>query len=81
MKTIMVTLDPASIENAIKEINEYRKEVERKTKMLVQRLTDLGASIARIKIADMGAVYSGELLRKVGIFFEILPWSKAFFLV
>lgn len=70
MKTIMVTLDPTSIENAIKEINEYRKEVERKTKMLVQRLTDLGASIARIKIADMGAVYSGELLSGVGGYFS-----------
>ena len=72
MKTILVTLDPQSVANAIKEITEYRKEVERKTKLLVQRLTDLGADIARIKIVSLGAVQSGELLSGVSGYFSPL---------
>ena len=72
MKNIEVRLDPKSIEAAIKEINEYRKEVEQKARLLVQRLTDYGAEIARIKIVDLGAVYSGELFSGVDGYFSPL---------
>lgn len=72
MKNIEVRLDPKSIENAIKELQAYKKEVEQKARLLVQRLTDYGAEIARIKIVDMGAVYSGELLSGVGGYFSPL---------
>ena len=72
MKTINVKLDPQSIANAIQEITEYRNEVERKAKVLVQRLTDYGAEIARIKIVNLGAVYSGELLSGVDGYFSPL---------
>ena len=65
MKVIKATLDPQSIQGAINEILEYQKEVEQKTRVLVQQLTDFGADIARIKIVSMGAVYSGELLSGV----------------
>lgn len=72
MKTINVRLDPKSIENAIKELQAYKKEIESKAKLLVQRLTDYGADIARIKIVDLGAVYSGELLSGVDGYFSPL---------
>lgn len=70
MRTIQVRLDPNSIADAIKEITEYRNEVERKAKLLAQRLTDYGAQIARMKIVEMGAVYSGELLSGVSGYFS-----------
>lgn len=69
-KTIQVQLDPKSVADAITEIQEYQKEVESKSKLLVQRLTDLGAKIARVKIVEMGAYYSGELLSGVGGYFS-----------
>lgn len=72
MKNIEIRLDPKSIENAIKELEAYKKEVEQKARLLVQRLTDYGADIARIKIVDMGAVYSGELLSGVDGYFSPL---------
>jgi hypothetical protein len=72
VKNIEVRLDPKSIENAIKELQAYKKEVEQKARLLVQRLTDYGAEIARIKIVDMGAVYSGELLSGVDGYFSPL---------
>ena len=65
MKTISVKLDPNSVASAIKEIQEYQKEVETKSRLLVQRLTDYGANIARIKIVGMGAYATGELLSGV----------------
>ena len=65
MKNIAVKLDPQGIADAIKEIRQYQKDVENKVRLLVQRLTDLGAEIARIKIVSMGAYYSGELLSGV----------------
>ena len=72
MKNIEARLDPKSIENAINEILDYRKEVEAKARLLVQRLTDYGAEIARIKIVSMDAVYSGELLSGVSGYFSPL---------
>jgi hypothetical protein len=65
VKTISVRLDPASIAKAIQELQEYQKDIENKTRLLVQRLTDYGAEIARVKIVSMGAYYSGELLSGV----------------
>lgn len=72
MKTIAVTLDPNDIAKAISEIEEYRKEIERRARLLVQTLTKLGASITRTKIIGMGAVYSGELLSGVDGYFSPL---------
>ena len=65
MKTITVRLDPASVAAAIKELEQYKKDVENKARLFVQRLTDYGAEIARIKIVGLGAYYSGELLSGV----------------
>lgn len=66
MKNITVNIfDPKSVEKAIKQLNTYKKEVETKTRELAQRLTDLGADIVRMKIVEMGAYYSGELLSGV----------------
>jgi hypothetical protein len=66
VKNIQVNIfDPKSIDKAIKELNAYKKEVETKTRELAQRLTDLGADIVRMKIVEMGAYYSGDLLSGV----------------
>ena len=65
MKTIVAQLYPKSIANAITEIQAYQKEVENKTRVLIQRLVDYGANIARVKITGMGAFATGELLSGV----------------
>ena len=65
MKTISVRLDPNEIAKAIEEIRQYQQDVERKARLLVQKLTDYGAEIARIKIVGMGALATGELLSGV----------------
>ena len=65
MKTINVKLSPQGVADAINEIKQYQKDVENKVRLLLQRLTDFGAEVARIKIVGMGAYYSGELLSGV----------------
>ena len=72
MKTIEVRLDPKSVENAINELLAYKKEVEQKATLLVKRLMDYGADIARIKIVQMGAVDMGDLLSGVDGYFSPL---------
>ena len=71
MKNIQVNiLDPKSVDKAIKELDKYKKEVENKTVVLAQRLTDLGANLVRVKIVEMGAYATGELLSGVGGYFS-----------
>lgn len=70
MKIISARLDPQSIADAINELQQYQKDVERKTRLLVQRLTDYGAEIARVKIVGMGAFYSGDLLSGVSGYYS-----------
>ena len=66
MITIKVDLNQdGGIKNAIKELRKYKRKIEKNTRLLVQKLTDDGANVARIKIVNMGAYYSGDLLSGV----------------
>lgn len=64
-KTITVKLNPQSIADAIDEINAYRKEIETKVKLLVRKMVNDGADIARVKILSFDAIDVGELLASV----------------
>lgn len=70
MKTISVKLDPESVAAAIEELQQYQKEVERKARQLVQRLTDFGVEMARVKIVSLDAIDTGELLSGVGGYYS-----------
>lgn len=72
MKTeIKVDLnDKDSIAKARRRLHAYKKRIQKKTSLLVQKLTDYGAEIVRIKIVNMGAYYSGELLSGVSGYYS-----------
>ena len=57
--------EKGSLGKGLRKLRAYRRRVENNTRLLVQKLTDYGAEIARIKIVSMGAYYSGELLSGV----------------
>ena len=67
MKTeIKINLnEKGSLGKGLRKLRAYKRRVEKNTRLLVQRLTDYGAEIARVKIVSMGAYYSGELLSGV----------------
>lgn len=72
MKTIKFKLGTKEIDNAIKEIEDYKKDIENKTKMVVQRLIELGVDIAQVKLQSLGAYYSGDLLSSIDGYYSPL---------
>lgn len=65
MKTIEFSLNTKSIQNAIKEIEQYKQEIIQKTQLFAERLAQKGVEMAEYKILDYDAVYTGELLASI----------------
>lgn len=57
MKKISFELSESSIANAIKELKSYQKELNRKQKLLTERLATIGAREASVRFAT--AMYDG----------------------
>ena len=72
MKTLIrINLNESdSLKKGIKKLESYKKKLQKKTTRLVQKLTDYGAEVVRVKIVNMGAYYSGELLSGVDGYFS-----------
>ena len=69
--TITINLnEKGSIGNATRKLHAYKKRIQKRASLLVQKLTDYGAEVVRIKIVNMGAYYSGELLSGVSGYFS-----------
>ena len=58
MKKITIQLSEKSINEAIKEINRYKKWVDEKTKLLIEKLAIIGAQEASVRFAS--AMYDGN---------------------
>lgn len=58
MRKITITLDDKSISNAIKELNRYKKWVDEKTKLLIEKLSIIGAHEASARFVS--AMYDGD---------------------
>lgn len=48
-KNINITLSSKSIQNAIQELNNYKKELKDKTKLFCEKLADIGIDVAQTK--------------------------------
>lgn len=57
MKKITLTLDKASIDRAIREVEDYEKWVQEKAKLLCEKLAIFGAQEASVRFAS--AMYDG----------------------
>lgn len=68
-KVIKVKLDQHSIANAITELQMYKEDLDRRVTLLVKKLTERGAQIARAKVVEMGAFYTGELLNSINSYY------------
>ena len=68
-KVIKFSLDEKSIDRAIKELQAYKKEFERKCNLLVKTLTENGVEIAKMKVKELGAIDTGELHNSIEGFF------------
>ena len=66
-KTIKMSLSTESINKAIKEIQAYQKEIERKTKIFAQRLAQEGVQVAKMQLLSFGFsdTSTGKLLNSI----------------
>ena len=65
-KTIsMNCLSHSSIQNAIKQLRDYKNSLIYKCQMVAQKLAEKGVEIARVQIADLDAVFTSELLSSI----------------
>lgn len=58
---ISMSLNPSSIEKAIEKVKEYSNNVESKTRMLCERLAELGAWYAEWNFSGVDWTYSGDV--------------------
>lgn len=65
-KTIKINaFSSKSIDNAIREIEKYKDSLEFKARLIAERLSEIGVEIARVQIADLDAIFTGELLASI----------------
>lgn len=71
LRNIRIDLfDPDSIDAAIAEINQVRKDIRKMCESLVRKLTEQGIEIAKMQIASLNAVATGELEQSIqGVYF------------
>lgn len=69
-KRIIFGLSTKEINRAIRELEQYKKELNRKTSLLIEALTDRGVEIAKAQIRELGAVYTGELEESITGYFN-----------
>ncbi len=63
-------LTTRSIENAIREVQQYKQTLDERVKALIKELVDKGVEIAKAQIRELGAVYTGELEGSITGFFD-----------
>lgn len=58
-------LSVSSIEKLKKDLQAYQNDLQRKCRLLAERLAEKGVEIAKIRIDTLGAVFTGELKSSV----------------
>lgn len=70
LKTINIGLSTQSINQAIREVNRFAKDLQETCLELVKVLMMEGAEVAKMQVASLDAVYTGELADSIaGVFF------------
>lgn len=67
-KVIKVKLNPQSIADAIKELEDYKADLERRVRLLLKTLTDRGVQIAKAKVVEHGIIHDTELTNSINGF-------------
>lgn len=69
-RTIDMTLDRRSINNAIREIEECKRQLTEAMDALIRDLAEQGAQVARMQVTSFDAVDSGELEHSIYGYFD-----------
>lgn len=64
-KVLKVDLSVSSIRQLQKELEKYRDSLEYKARLLTETLAERGVEIARVRVASLDAVFTGELISSI----------------
>lgn len=64
-KTLTATLSVSSIQQLQKDLEKYRDSLTYKARLLVEKLSERGVEIARVQVADLDAIFTGELIQSL----------------
>lgn len=64
-KSLKANLSISSIRNLQKELEKYRDSLTYKARLLAEKLSERGVEIARVQIADLDAIFTGELIQSL----------------
>lgn len=64
-KTLKADLSVSSIRQLQKNLIRYQEYLANKASQLAKRLSELGADIAQVQIADLDAIFTGELIASI----------------
>lgn len=64
-KRLTANLSVSSIKNLQKELERYKEGLNYKAKLFAERLAERGVEIARVQIADLDAIFTGELIQSI----------------
>lgn len=67
---IKFTLDEQEIDRAIKEVKQFKELFLTKCNRLVEELTAYGLEVARVQVAQLDAVYTGELMNSIDSYYS-----------
>lgn len=88
-KIFKTDLSVSGIKALQKQLQDYQKDLTKKCEEFVRRLAEKGVEIAKMKITDYDAIYTGELLASINseqgaviqngakwIIYTNCPWAK-----
>ena len=70
MTKIKMRLTSRSIEEAIREVKQYKQQLDERVKALIRALVDKGVEIAKVQVRELEAVYTGQLEASITGFFD-----------
>lgn len=65
MKKLKSDLSVKGLQQLQKDLEKYKNDVIYKTQLLAERLATKGVEIARVRITDLDAIFTGELLQSI----------------
>ena len=70
MTNIKVPLSVKGIDNAIKQLQDYKKSIKEKSRLLIEKLGDYGLQVCRAKVVEMDINDTGRLLSTIGGYYS-----------
>lgn len=65
MPKFKASLSADSIRNLQKELEKYKDSLTDKCRLLAERLAERGVEIARVQVAELDAIFTGELIQSL----------------